>query len=151
MHAAVGHGGFEAAKALMRRDARRTLPVAAALGDIEDTVRLLPRADAENRHLTLAWAAQFGHAEIVRLLLDAGEDPNRHNPVGSHSHSTPLHQAALAGHDDVVRLLVERGARGDIRDVMWKGTAADWAAHAGRKELEFFLRSLEAPASPILP
>ena len=39
-------------------------------------------------------AAQHGHVEIVRLLLDAGED---------HSHSTPLHQAILPGHDAVVR------------------------------------------------
>jgi hypothetical protein len=36
--------------------------------------------------------------EIVRLLLDAGEDPNRYNPVGGHSHTTPLHQAAGGGH-----------------------------------------------------
>lgn len=47
--------------------------------------------------------------EIVRLLLDSGENPN------PHSHSTPLHQAALAGHLDVVRLLVERGAKDDIK------------------------------------
>ena len=35
------------------------------------------------------------HAEIVRLLLDAGEDPNRYNLEGNHAHSTPLHQAVL--------------------------------------------------------
>ena len=63
------------------------------------------------RHRALALAAQLGHVEIVRLLLDAGEDPDRYNPADSHAHTTPLHQAALAGHDAVVRLLVERGAR----------------------------------------
>ena len=52
----------------------------------------------------------MGTVEIVRVLLDAGEDPNRFNPVGGHSHSTPLHQAAGNGHLDVVKLLVERGA-----------------------------------------
>jgi ankyrin repeat protein len=51
-------------------------------------------------------------------LLDAGEDPNRYNPEGTHAHSTPLHQAALAGHKAVVQLLIERGARLDIQDTV---------------------------------
>jgi ankyrin repeat protein len=74
----------------------------------------------------------MGHAEIVRLLLDAGEDPNRYNPDGNHGHSTPLHQAAFAGHEGVVRLLVERGARLDIRDTVWHGTPLGWALHSGK-------------------
>jgi ankyrin repeat protein len=48
-------------------------------------------------------AAQHGQVEIVRLLLDAGEDPNRYNPVGGHSHCTPLHQAAGYGPSELVR------------------------------------------------
>ena len=86
--------------------------------------------------MALALAAQYGHAEIARALLDAGEDPNRYNPPGAHSHSTPLHQAALAGHLGVVKLLVEREARLDIKDVMWQGTPADWAHHEGRTAVE---------------
>jgi hypothetical protein len=54
-------------------------------------------ADAEGRHIALALACQHGKIEVVRLLPDAAEDPNRYNPVGFHAHSTPLHQAALAG------------------------------------------------------
>jgi ankyrin repeat protein len=84
--------------------------------------------------------------DAVRALLDAGEDPNRYNPPGTHSHSTPLHQAALAGHEEVVRLLIERGARLDIRDVLWQGTPVDWAQHEGRKEMEAYLRALEKKA-----
>ncbi|HEX4169460.1 MAG TPA: ankyrin repeat domain-containing protein, partial [Bryobacteraceae bacterium] len=103
------HGEFEAAGALLRRGARYDLPVAAALGRVEDARRLLPSASPEDRHRALALSAQFGHAEIVYMLLDAGEDPNRYNPPGTHAHSTPLHQAALAGHEAIVRLLVERG------------------------------------------
>ena len=89
----------------------------------------------------MALAAQHGHAEIVHLLLDAGEDPNRHNPDGNHSHSTPLHQAALAGHDAVVRLLVERGARLDIKDTIYQGTPLDWAIHGEQTEIEKYLRA----------
>jgi hypothetical protein len=142
LHAAI-QGGPEAVNALLRRGARLDLPVAAALGRTEDARRLLPTAASRDRHLALAFASQFGHVEIVRLLLDAGEDPNRYNPVGCHSHSTPLHQAAWAGHMEVVRLLVERGARLDLKDILWHGTPTGWAKHGGRLEIEAFLHSEE--------
>jgi ankyrin repeat protein len=116
------------------------------MGRVEQFRRLLPAASNEDRHRALAAAAQFGHVDIVRLLLDAGEDPSRYNPGGFHSHSTPLHQAALAGHEEVVRLLVERGARLDIRDVLWNGTPADWAHHNGHTELGDYLRTLKNEA-----
>jgi hypothetical protein len=145
---ALGHGEFEALRALIRWGAAVTLPVAAGLGQVEEFRRLLPAGSAEERHLALALAAQFGREEIVRMLLDAGEDPSRYNPVGSHAHSTPLHQAALSGNGEVVRLLVERGARVDIRDLLWNGTPADWAQHEGRTEMEAYLRALEEAAKP---
>jgi ankyrin repeat protein len=105
-------------------------------------------SDPGQRHLALALAAQYGHAEIVRALLDAGEDPNRYNPPGAHSHSTPLHQAALAGHLGVVKLLVEGEARLDIKDVMWQGTPADWARHEGRTAVETYLRERSEVREP---
>jgi hypothetical protein len=140
VQAAALHGELEAVNALIRRGARIDLPVAAALGDIEAARGLLASARSEDRHLALSLAADFGHVEIVRLLLDAGEDPNRYNPVGGHSHTTPLHQAAGGGHDGVVRLLVERGARLDLKDILWQGTPADWARHADKTEIEAYLR-----------
>jgi hypothetical protein len=143
MRAALGNGEFEAAHALIPRGVRIDLPVAAALGRTEEVSRLLSVADSNDRHCALALASQFGHVEIVRALLDSGEDPNRYNPVGFHSHSTPLHQATLAGHDKVVQLLVERGARLDLKDILWQGTPADWAKHAGRTDLEKYLRAQE--------
>jgi len=142
IHAAL-HGGLETVNGLIRRGARIDLPVAAALGRVEDARPLLPSAASRDRHLAFALAAQFGHVEIIRLLLDAGEDPNRYNPVGCHSHSTPLHQAAWAGHMEVARLLVERGARLDLKDILWHGTPAGWARHGGRLEIEAFLHSEE--------
>ena len=133
-------GELEAVNALIGRGARIDLPVAAALGRIEVACRLLADANSEDRHLALSLAADFGHVGIVRLLLDAGEDPNRYNPIGGHSHATPLHQAAGGGHDEVVRLLVERGARLDLKDILWQATPADWARHEGRTEIETYLR-----------
>ena len=141
MRTAAAYAEFEAVDSLIRRGARIDLSIAAALGRTDDARRLLPTADAEDRHWAMALAAQFGHAEIVRMLLDAGEDPNRYNPVGGHSQSTPLHQAALAGHLDVARLLVERSARLDLRDTLWHSTPAGWAQHAGKTEVEAYLRA----------
>lgn len=135
------HGELESVNALIQRGARIDLPVAAALGRIDDARRLLPGANRKDRHLALTLASQFGYVEIVRLLLDAGEDPNRYNPVGGHSHTTPLHQAAGAGHDAVVHLLVERGAKLDMKDILWQATPAGWARQAGKKEIEAYLRA----------
>jgi hypothetical protein len=140
IHAAALHGETEALDALIKRGARIDLPAAAALGRIDDFRRLLAASNRDERHLALALAAQYGHVEIVRMLLDAGEDPNRYNPVGGHSHTTPLHQAAGTGDFEMVQLLVERGARLDLKDVLWRGTPADWARHGGRKEIEAYLR-----------
>jgi len=148
---ALAFGYFNTSAALVRRGARvSTVAAAAGLGRLADATRLLPQADALDRHRAIALAAQLGHVEIVRLLLDAGEDPNRYNPEGNHGHSTPLHQAAVAGHDDVVRLLVERGARLDIKDTVWHGTPMGWALHSGKpKQLAIaaYLREHGAPDS----
>jgi ankyrin repeat protein len=129
--------------------ARRGAPVdniaaAAGLGRSADVAHLLPGADSESRHKALALAAQLGQAEVVRLLLDAGEEPNRYNPEGLHSHSTPLHQAVCANHLNVVKLLVERGARPDIRDTIYEGTALGWALHCQKPEIAQYLRGCGA-------
>ena len=144
MRTAAAYAEFEAVDSLIRRGARIDLSIAAALGRTEDARRLLPTADAEDRHWAMALAVQFGRAEIVRMLLDAGEDPNRYNPVGGHSQSTPLHQAALAGHLDIARLLVERGASLDRKDTLFNSTPAGWAQYAGRTEVEAYLRGKQA-------
>jgi ankyrin repeat protein len=143
IRAAALHGVTAAVNALIARGARIDLPIAAALNRVEDARELLRSANGAERHLALAVASQMGHIEIVRLLLDAGEDPNRYNPPGGHSHTTPLHQAALIGHEELVRLFIERGAKVDAKDLLWRGTPADWAQHEGRTELEAYLRALE--------
>ena len=141
LEGAVAHGEFGAAEALLRQGARVNLPVAAALGRVQDARGLLASADDLDRRKALALASQFGREAIVQLLLDSGEDPNGYSPI--HSHSTPLHQAALNGHEGIVRLLVERGASADARDLLWHGTPADWARHEGRTRIEAYLRARE--------
>ena len=141
--AAALHGSLLAVRALLKQGARMTLPVAAALNDMEQVRRLLATATKQERHMALAMASQIGWIEVVRLLLDAGEDPNRYNPIGGHSHTTPLHQAALIGNDALVRLLLKHGANPNMRDLMWEGTPADWARHEGHADVEAHLRGLE--------
>jgi ankyrin repeat protein len=145
---ALAFGYMPAAQALVRRGARvDTLPIAAGLGRVEDVRRLLRDASSLDRHRATALAAQLGHPDALKLLLDAGEDPNRFNPKGNHGHSTPLHQAVWAGHADVVRLLLERGARLDIKDTIYDGTPLGWAEYGGQTEIAAYLRERSAPPS----
>jgi hypothetical protein len=143
INAAGLHGSLLAVRALLNHGARLTLPVAAALNDVGGVQRLLEVASKHERHVALAMASQIGWIDVVLVLLEAGEDPNRYNPIGGHSHTTPLHQAALIGNASLVRLLLEYGANPNERDLMWNGTAADWAHHEGHTDLEAFLRGLE--------
>lgn len=134
---------LDAIDALLRGGARFTLPIATILGRLEDARRLVADADNDDRRWAMAIAAQYGNVEIIRLLLDAGVDPNHYNPLGGHSHSTPLHQAAGYGHLEVAQLLVERGAKLDWKDTMWHATPVEWAQHEGKAEVERYLREQE--------
>jgi ankyrin repeat protein len=120
------------------------LSLAAGLGRLEQARALLPAASSEDRHRALALAAQQGEADIIRLLLDAGEDPSRYNPKDVHSHATPLHHAALNGHETVVYLLVERGASMDLRDRIYDSTPEGWANHGGHVDLAAWLNARAA-------
>jgi ankyrin repeat protein len=145
---ALAFGYRSTAETLARRGAPiDNVAAAAGLGRLEEAARLLPAADSRSRHVALALAVQHGHAQVVRLLIDAGEDPDRYNPDGYHSHSTPLHQAVWYNHAEVVRLLVERGARLDIPDTVYQGNPLDWAIHGERMEMAEFLRARGAPES----
>ena len=136
---AAMYAQWGAVNALLDRGARLDLPLATALGRDDDVRRLFPSSSAEDRHWSLAFAAQFDRLNIARMLLDAGHDPNHFNPVGGHSHATPLHHAAGLGHREMVKLLVERGAKLDWKDTMWDATPVEWARHEGKAEVEAYL------------
>jgi ankyrin repeat protein len=138
---ALAFGYVGTAERLAKRGAPvDDLPAAAGLGRVEEAIRLLPTADSRSRHVALALASQHGHADVVKVLLDAGEDPNRYNPDGFHAHSTPLHQAIASDRPGVVRLLLDKGARTDIKDRIYEGTALDWAIHCERPGIAEELR-----------
>jgi ankyrin repeat protein len=138
---ALVFGFQDAAETLVRRGARvDSLAAWAGLGRAAEVRELLPIAGAADRHRALALAAQLGHTDVVALLLNDGEDPDRYNPGGMHSHSTPLHQAVWAGHEAVVRLLVERGARLDLHDSIYEATPLGWAEYGGRTSIAEYLR-----------
>jgi Ankyrin repeats (3 copies) len=125
------YGQFDAVEELLRNGATLNLPVAAATGRLREATDALATATELERQRALSLATQFGHADIVRLLVEAGTDPNRFSPPRMHSHGTPLHQAALNGDLTLTKYLVEHGARTDIIDVRHDATPLEWAQYAG--------------------
>ena len=87
----------------------------------------------------LFMAAQNGHLEVVRLLIEAGADKAAAHSTGA----TAVFIAAQNGHLEVVRLLIEAGADKDAVKNNG-GTALQIAAHNGHLEVVRFL--LEAGA-----
>ena len=139
---ALAFGFLDTARALAARDGRvRDVAVAAGLGLLGETARLLPSAEPERLRAALTLACMHGQLRVAQLLLDAGVDPSQYNPEGFHSHSTPLHQAVWSNREPIVRLLAERGARMDMRDRVYDGTPLDWAVYGERGEIADFLRA----------
>jgi ankyrin repeat protein len=141
---ALNFGYLNTAKALARLGANTNhLPAAAGLGNLADIQRLLPDADDTTRQAALALATMHNQVEVVKLLLDAGVDPNRYQPEGFHSHATPLHHAAGYNYVAMVKLLVEHGARLDIKDTIYDATPLQWAVHGDKKDVVGYLNSIK--------
>jgi cytohesin len=118
---------------LFESGAAREIVHAAALG-LTDAVRAILDTDPDavrhrngGRNTALHRAAQRGHAEVVRLLLDQGAAVGAVADDGA----TPLHRAAAGGHVAVLRLLLDAGADPAARDHCGETPLALAAAHAG--------------------
>ncbi len=57
--------------------------------------------------MTISEAASIGDVETIRLLLEAGGDPNA---AESEEFATPLLEAAQGDHVDAARVLLDAGA-----------------------------------------
>jgi ankyrin repeat protein len=76
-------------------------------------------------HRVLTDAADHGHTEAVRLMLDLGFPPGTRSERDDGA--TALHLAAAAGSVPTVRLLLDRGADIEARDTTWDSTPLEWA------------------------
>lgn len=115
---AASNGRTEAARALLKAGARacekdktrQTAVLSAAVNGYAETLKmLLDRIDDvtwEEKTGAYALAAEYGHLDVVRLLLEAGVEVSARPPRGS----TALAGAALRGRAEVVKFLLDRGA-----------------------------------------
>lgn len=118
-----------AARHLVARGARLTLPAALCLSLWEDVTRLAGDATAEEKQVALGLAALNGKAEALKRLLPLGVDLDAFTS-GFYSHATPLHHAVWSGSLAAVTVLVEAGARLTTRDTAENATPLGWAEYA---------------------
>ena len=122
--------------------ASRALLTAAENGDETETKNLLARSASPNspvdelksRRFPIHAAAENGHNEIAKLLLQAGADVNAPGRVEFTVGVTPLMLVAEAGHVELVRTLLKAGAyiHAKTRELEGgKETALHYAARGG--------------------
>ena len=82
--------------------------------------------DDHYRDTPLIYAADNGHVEVVRVLLEKGADIEKTNAY----QQTAIHGAAWYGYLEVCRLLLDLGAKLDRLD-KWTDTPLHYAARKG--------------------
>lgn len=118
-----------AARHLVARGARLTLPAALCLGSWDGVAALAPQVTAEEKQVALGLAALNGKAEALSRLLPLGVDLDAFTS-GFYSHATPLHHAVWSGSLAAVKVLVEAGAKLTTRDKAEDATPLGWAEYA---------------------
>ena len=84
----------------------------------------------------LTWAAQHGHAEACRALIEGGADIDASQYEGA----TALILAADRGHLDAVKVLVEAGANVNARHGKEDQPVLAFAARGGHREVVDYLK-----------
>ncbi|MEW6350864.1 MAG: ankyrin repeat domain-containing protein [Thermodesulfobacteriota bacterium] len=130
LSAALGNaerkGAEDVVKLLGERATRQSLTEAAEHGEVEQVRRLILASDHVKRQVredssTLFAAVEFGHASVLRVLIEHGADPNARDVFGE----PILVFAGRSGESEIVSLLLDKGA-----DVKAKDTAFRTALHA---------------------
>jgi ankyrin repeat protein len=103
----------------------------------------LARAHSADGFSGLGLALYFGHAEIARILVDAGADVDE--PSYNAIRVAPLHSAVVSGNPALVDLLLAHGAKPDPVEFL-EATPLHSAASAGN--IEMVKRLLAAGADP---
>jgi ankyrin repeat protein len=127
MGGVLAHGETEAVEHLLAAGMPLTAPIAAALDRLEALPGLLAGASQKEIDEALDLAVINNRLEATRLALRAGANPDRFS--SQHTHSQPLHQAALHDNIALLELLIAHGARLDVVDHLWGGTPLGWAKY----------------------
>jgi len=112
---------------------------AAKLGDVQRMTQLVAagaRINSDVEHSALVWAANEGHLEAARWLLDNGSDVDPRAP----DKWTPLMSAASKGNLSIVQLLIDRGANPQRKYTDGK-TAIDKARDNNRADIVAVLKN----------
>jgi len=127
---ALANGNPDAAKHLIERGGKLTLPVAVCFGDTNEVESLLPGASPIELITALTAAAFYAQSDMISLLLSTDLNPNGYpEDSGFHRHATPLHQAVSSGSLTCVKLLIEAGANPAIPDKVYNSTPLEWASY----------------------
>ena len=124
--------GSAVAGYLLARGADYFLTIACVLGDQERVEAILADDAAaakmldSARNSPLHFAAREGHTQIVKLLLDAGADPNQMEALTTGGRA--LFEASAGNHLETARLLLDRGANPTV-GVDSSGTALTIVEH----------------------
>jgi ankyrin repeat protein len=130
----------------MRKKLQQRLLSAVMFGDPRQVANALrsgadPNLADRDHGTPLYQASVYGRADVVRLLVRAGAEPNRES-VGLGSDGLPLCAAACWGHTAAVRELLAAGADPFAREDHGEGyTAAEWADQGGWAETLLVLQA----------
>ena len=127
------NGRDQAASFLASHGADIDLEAAAGIGRLDlvkacfdDQGGLEPPSTVAQMTDGFAWACEFGHADVVRFLVEKGMDVRARL---KHHGQTGLHWASGGGHVETVRILLQHAAPVDARDEEWKATPLEWALY----------------------
>jgi ankyrin repeat protein len=95
-----------------------------------DRNAIVDNPNGSNRSTALQWASNFGHTDVVKLLLDRDANVDFMDYDGD----TALINASRAGRKECVKLLLSKGARVDFKNDNLK-TALDLAQTEGHIEI----------------